>query len=136
MKRLQASRTSISRALIVAGLFLGVSLALTFLSPGHLSPEAASRSLGVLMGALVVVYSNAVPKALSPLVRIRCDPAAEQAIRRFTGWTLTMGGMAYMAVWLMAPYDIAAMLAASLLATALLVAIVRASWGRTRAARN
>jgi len=85
----RSSHASIVRGLIIAALLLAVSLLLAALSPDHLSPELARRLLGVLMGAVVVVYANAVPKALTPLILTRCDPGAEQAMRRFTGWSLT-----------------------------------------------
>lgn len=133
--RPQASRVSISRELIVAGLVLGVSVALALLSPDHLSPELARRLLGVLIGAVVVVYANAAPKALSPLIQMRCDPVAEQAMRRFTGWSLTLGGSAYVLTWLIAPLESANVLAASLLGAALLLVVVRLTWAMARRSR-
>ena len=122
-----------SRGLIVAGVLLGVAAGLKLLSPGHLSPEAAHRILGVLLGAVVVVYANAVPKALSPLMQMRCDPVAEQAIRRFTGWSLVLGGAAYSGVWAIAPLAYANLLAASLLGSTVLLVVLRlARSGRSR----
>jgi hypothetical protein len=47
------------------------------------------------MGAVVVICANAVPKVLTPLIQSRCDPIAHQAIRRFTGWSLVIGGAAW-----------------------------------------
>lgn len=133
--RSEASRVSISRGLIVAGLLLGVSLALKLLSPDHLSPELARRLLGVLIGAVVVVYANAVPKALTPLIQMRCDPAAEQATRRFSSWSLALGGAAYVVAWLIAPFESANVLAASLLGAALLLGGVRLTWAMAGGSR-
>ena len=129
------TKESLSRGLIIAGLFLGSSIALRLLSPDHLTPELARRLLGVLSGAVLVVYANAVPKTLSPLARLRCDPAAEQAMRRFAGWTLTLGGGAYITAWLLAPLDRANLIAAGLLATALSLVLVRLTWSVARRSR-
>lgn len=127
--RSQASRAAMSRGLIVAGGLLGVSMTLQRLSPEHLSSESARRMMGVLLGAVVVVYANAVPKALTPLLRLHCDPAAEQAMRRFTGWSLVLGGAAYAVAWVMAPLEYANVLSAGLLGAALLLVVVRLAWG-------
>ncbi len=134
--RSQRSRAAISRALITAGVLLGVSLALALLSPAHLSEGSARRMLGVLLGAVVVIYANAVPKALSPLLQLRCDPAAEQAMRRFTGWSLVLGGAAYAVAWVIAPLANANALSASLLGASLLLVVARLAWGTARGARE
>lgn len=116
---------SISRALILAALLLGVAAALRLLSPHPVSPETARRSMGVLLGVVVIVYANAVPKALSPLTRMRGDPAAEQNLRRFTGWSLVSGGVGYALAWLFAPLNLANALAGCLLGAALLLVVIR-----------
>lgn len=123
--RSDAARAGIVRGLIVAGGLLGAAVAIRLLTPAHLGAASAHRVMGVLMGAVVVLYANAVPKALTPLVRMRCDPGVEQALRRFTGWSLTLGGVAYVAVWAIAPLAYANLLAASLLGTALLLVVLR-----------
>jgi hypothetical protein len=133
--RSPTARASIVQALIVAGLFLAATAALKLLTPEHLSRELANRLLGVLLGVVVVVYANAVPKALTPLARLRCDPATEQALRRFTGWSITLGGAAYAVAWMIAPIESADIVATSLLGTALLPVIARLVWAKTRRSR-
>lgn len=123
--RSQGSRATIARGLIVAGMLLGGAVLLERMSPAYISPDAARRMLGVLMGAVVVVYANAVPKALSPLLRMRCAPAAEQAMRRFTGWSLVLGGAGYAAAWAVAPMAHARLLAMGILGTAFLLVVLR-----------
>jgi hypothetical protein len=129
------TRESLVRALIIAGLFLGSSLALRLLSPDHLSADLARRWLGVLTGLVLVVYANALPKELSPLARMRCDPAAEQAMRRFAGWALTLGGGAYAMAWLVAPLDRANPIAVGLLGTSLVLVVGRLTWSIARKSR-
>ncbi len=133
--RIQPSRAAISRGLMIAGGLLGISLVLKLLSPDHLSPEFVRRALGALLGIVVIVYANVVPKALSPLIQSRCDPIEEQAMRRFTGWSLVLGGVAYAAAWVIAPLESANMISGSLLGAALLLVVARIGWGMTRGAR-
>lgn len=132
--RIDTLRSAIARGLVVAGVLLGVTIMLKRLSPEHVSPDVARRALGVLLGAVVVLYANAVPKALSPLMSMRWDPAAEQAARRLTGWSLVLGGAAYAVTWLVAPLAYANVISGSLLATALLVVVVRLARGTTNRA--
>ena len=133
--RVDASHVPIARGLLTAGLILGISVALKLLSPAHLSPVLVSRLFGVLLGTVVVVYANAVPKALSPLIQLRCDAVAEQGLRRFAGWSLTLGGAAYAVVWLSAPLARANGLARILLGVAVSLVVVRLAWGMVRGAR-
>lgn len=133
----RTGRTSLTQALIVAALLIGASALLALLSPEHISSDLARRTLGVLLGGITVWYANAVPKALSPLVQMRCDPAAEQSMRRFTGWSIAVGGMLFALAWAAAPMQIARMLSVSLLGTALLLVVVRLGWGlSSRVARG
>ena len=86
-------------------------------APAYLDPEWARRLAGVLLGAIVVVYANAIPKALA--ARMRCaSPAADQAARRFAGWALVLGGLGYMLAWLAAPIGMAGMIGGLALGTA------------------
>jgi hypothetical protein len=132
--RSKATVFSIPRALLIAGALLGVSLALRLLSPTYLSAELSTRLLGVLMGCVVVLYANAVPKVLRPLFWVRGDPAAEQALHRFTGWCLVLGGLAFAFTWILAPLPRAGLLSAGLLGAATLAVIVRIAWGMAKRA--
>jgi hypothetical protein len=66
---------------------------------------------------------------------MRGDPVAEQAMRRFTGWSLVLGGTAYAVAWVIAPLENANVLSASLLGAALLLVVARFAWGMTRGSR-
>lgn len=125
MNRPASPTRSILRALLVAALILAAAVALRWLTPEYLSEEMRRRFTQVLIGSLVIFYANAVPKALTSLRTMRCDPAKEQAVRRFSGWALVLGGLAYVLVWLLAPLDIASPLATGLLGLSVLTVIVR-----------
>ena len=129
----QAWLFSTRGAVIVAGVLMGGSLALTLLTPDVISKELSLRMLGVMLGALVVVYANAVPKMLPSLMR--GDPAAAQAMRRFTGWCLALGGVAYMLVWIIAPLDRANLLAMLFLGSTHLIVVARCLFRRPQRSR-
>jgi hypothetical protein len=113
------------RGLIVAGFLIGAAIALKVLSPEPIGPALASRLLGAVIGLVVVTYANDVPKALPSLATLRGDYAEDQAMRRFIGWSLTLGGLAYSAASLFAPLESANLLAMGLLAAALATSAVR-----------
>lgn len=115
----------LGRALAGAALIVAATALLRWAAPEYLSLEMARRLTGVLLGAVVVVYANAIPKSLMALARLRCSPAREQAARRFAGWSLVLGGLGYMAAALLAPLAIMHLLGGSILAVALAAAILR-----------
>jgi FtsH-binding integral membrane protein len=121
-------RAGIAQGLMLAGLLLGATLGLKLLSPEHISPELKQRLMAILIGLPVVFYANAAPKALKPLTRLRCDGAAEQAFRRFSGWTLLVGGVAYIVTWMVAPLDQASDLATKFIAASVFLVFARLAW--------
>lgn len=125
----------IRRALLGALLVLIVAAALRLASPEYLSPDLALRLSGILLGLVVVANANSVPKALPRRMPIGLNPAEEQAERRFVGWSLVLGGLAYASAWLVAPVETANTIAGLLLAAALVVAIARVMIGRSRSGR-
>ena len=109
----------IRRALAIAALYLLAALMLTQLRLHQvISAEAVQRLMGVLMGAVVILSANLIPKRLVPLARLSCDPAREQTLRRFCGRVLVLGGLGYTLAFALAPIAIAATLAMCLLAPA------------------
>lgn len=121
----------LGRAIVAAAMIIGVAAALAWLSPAYISAEWSHRLLGALLGAVVLVYSNAIPKALVARTRLRCAPAQDQAARRFAGWSLVLGGLGYILAWLLAPIEMAGLIGGALLACSLLLAVLRCV--RTRA---
>ena len=114
---------SLGHSLLAAALMIATSATLVWLAPAHISIELSHRLLGAMLGAMVVMYANAIPKAL--VVRTRCAPAAQQAARRFAGWILVLGGFGDMLAWLLLPIGVANLSAGLILATSLLLAVLR-----------
>ncbi len=127
--RVPVSGRPIARALLIAGVVLASALVISWLTPEYLSEAVARRLMGVLLAAVVVLYANAAPKALTPLVHLRLDPVEEQAMRRFAGWSLTLGGLGYAAAWILAPLDSANLLAGLALGASVLLTAGRYFWG-------
>lgn len=127
---------AIGRSAIVAVLLIGAWAAMPLFFPGHTAPEPMLRFLGMLTGLVVVVQANAVPKALGPLAAMRCNPTTEQALRRFAGWALLLGGLGYAVALLFAPLAYANLLSGALMGLAVLLVVARYGYamaGRARA---
>jgi hypothetical protein len=130
-----AAREVIVQGLIIAAVFLADTAVLKYLPPTYLDPVLARRLMGALPGVLVMFYANAAPKTLVPLARMYCSPAAEQAVRRFVGWALMLGGLEYLVVWLTAPLDRVNTLSMTVLGAAVLAAVARVVWGKAQRLR-
>lgn len=123
MKFSIAERAHLLRGLALASALLLATLAIKLVSPDYISADGAARALGVMLGALVVVVANKVPKMLAPLTAA-CSAAAQQALRRLTGWALVLGGLGYIGAWLFAPIGAAPTIALTLLGTAFALVLV------------
>lgn len=133
---------SIRRSLSLAAIYLLTAVVLNELRQHEVvSTETAVRLMGMLMGSVVLVSANAIPKRLVPLARLSCDPAREQTLRRLAGRAMVLGGLGYTLAYAyaLAPIMIASTLAICLLAPAVLVVagiLVRCVWSRRRAMRG
>jgi len=116
----------IVRGLFGAGFLLTASAVLAWLTPDYLSHDMNRRLMGVLIGVLFVMYANDIPKAVT--ARTRCAPATAQAARRFIGWALVLGGLGYIAAWLLAPIESSGMIGGLSLGTAITVSALRLRW--------
>jgi len=127
---------SYGRPLLGAALILGISGALAWATPTHISDELARRLVAAMLGAVVVIYANAIPKTLTALAQLRCSPEREQAARRFAGWSLVLGGIGYILAAVFAPLHLMHLVGGGMLAVALAVAVLRCLGVGSRAARG
>ncbi len=116
------ARATIGNDWIVAVIFLAFSAALAFLVRDE---QLRLRLFGIGMGVFVAYYGNLASKTLTPLARLRGDPAQEQSLRRFTAWSLTLAGLAYIITYLVFPPDQAVMIATGLLGFATILIVIR-----------
>lgn len=125
-------RAAVVRGVILAALLVATAVVGRVLTPEYLKPGLAQRLVGASTGLIVVLYANVVPKSLTPLVRMRISPVIEQAMRRFAGVSLVLGGVGYLLAWILLPIDWANLVAGSILALTLLAAVTRYAWGMSR----
>lgn len=130
MSTTSTPRSRFWRDLIMASSLIGVALMLAFFRPAGLSAETGMRGLGALMGLMVAVYANEVPKRLPQVSR--CDPARQQSLRRFIGWMLVLGSLGYAVAWIAVPIRIAPFAAILALGTALTIVLGRITFVRRR----
>lgn len=128
----------IRRALFMASCLV-LPLSVSAIGRQYFDAATVIRMTGMVMGALLVVWANAMPKMLVPLDRLSCAPAREQALRRFAAWAMVLGGLGYLLAFALAPIAIASTLAICLLAPPVVVVAgitARCAWMRRRARRD
>ncbi len=122
--RASTERRTLARAMAAAGLIMTVSMAAVLIQKlGWIEAgtgELSKRAWGLIMGAMVIAYANVIPKTPGS--------ARLQATLRFSGWVLVLAGLAYSAIWLLAPITFAGTLARWVLFSGLIVVLARVSW--------
>jgi hypothetical protein len=110
-------------ALAIAAVIIGSSAALTYAGNRDLiGDEAAQRIMQVMFGLVLAAYANVAPKELG---RWRSMEAAKrsQSAQRVGGWSLTLAGLGYAALWALAPVGFAGIAGVVLIAGATLLAV-------------
>jgi hypothetical protein len=135
----RAAGDSIRSAVVFAGLVLVISLGMKLATAlGAIGDNDLSRrATMVILGAFFVVTGNRMPKTLTPLVALQCDPARLQAFQRLAGWTWVLTGLAFAIVWLLLPLDLAKPVSVVVLMAGMLVTasqLVRLRTSRRREA--
>ena len=104
------SADSISGAVAFAALMLVIGLIgkLAYALGAVADRDLATRLSMVVVGAFLAATGNAMPKMLPPASAMACDGAKAQALRRLSGWTWVLTGLAYAVIWLVLPVDVAA----------------------------
>jgi hypothetical protein len=129
-KREDSIRAAIVFAALMLLVALGSRLAAAFGASS--SPDFALRATMAIAGAFLAFTGNTIPKVLTPLASLGCDPARVQAARRFAGWTWVMTGVAVCVAWLALPIVPAQTATYILLPAAMLVTFVQPILLRTR----
>jgi len=96
----------IAQALVLVGATLVGSAALTVARKlGVIDHETTTRGLMVLIGLVMMITANDIPKAGTT------KTARGQALQRFTGRTMVIAYLVWLAVWIFAPMNLATGLA-------------------------
>ena len=118
--------------MVTAGLILMISLGAKLavaLGAVHYG-DIALRVTMVIMGAFLAVTGNAIPKNLTPLATLHCDPANVQAVQRLVGSIWALAGLAVAIAWLTLPSNLAEATSFLLLPSAILVTVGQVFWLR------
>jgi hypothetical protein len=106
------ARDTVSLAVAVSSLVVALPLAARLADTlGWIEPSAAhamaTRWTNVVSGGYLVFRGNHLPKVLTPLSELRCDPAVLDMLKRRTGWLIVLAGFAYSVLWLALPTRLA-----------------------------
>ena len=130
-------RILFSLALAVA--LLATALAVAWAKSGGLIDDnLGDRIVMAVIGLVVAASNNAIPKQLAaPLASMRAEAVA-QSVRRMGGWAMTLAGLAWAAIWALAPMALANPLAISVMVVALVVTVGHGclAWRRYRRLEN
>jgi hypothetical protein len=123
---------SVRRGISTAGMILAISLDAKLaaaLGAAHYD-DIALRATMAIMGAFLAVTGNAIPKTLTPLAALHCDPAKVQMIQRLAGWIWVLAGLAVAIAWVTLPINLAETTSFLLLPSAIVVTVGQTVWLR------
>jgi len=92
---------AVAAVLITLALVLVYARAKGLLDKGDGSP--AVRIFGVVTGLVLAYYGNVIPKRSACVDPLSASAARRQRLLRFSGWVFTLAGVAYAAIWALAP---------------------------------
>jgi hypothetical protein len=92
---------------------------------GLLSPGIAARAIEAMMGLVLVFYANYIPKNLSSRA---VASARMQSALRVAGWSFALAGLAYAAIWALAPLAQAGDISMAVVAAATIWAVGYGIW--------
>ena len=95
---------------------------------GVLAPDGARQAIQVLIGLGFAAYANAMPKQIGPAHGSLRAQARTQAALRVGGWSFTLAGLAYAALWAFASQPVADVAGMSVVASALATTLGYAVW--------
>lgn len=95
---------------LVAGLFIAISIGQ---GTGLVEGDFSMRLAAAMMGILVAICGNVLPKLARRIEMARESAAAFASADRFAGFALVVSGIAYAGIWIFAPLE-RAMFGASL----------------------
>src|SRR5690606_40631657 len=125
--KMMLKRTSV--AIVLAILILGVSAVLSYAqNAGLIGAGPARRTMQVLIGLSLAAYANLMPKEIGAWRASTAAMARAQSVRRVGGWSMTLAGLTYAALWAFAPLDVANIASVAVVAVAMLITLGYGGW--------
>lgn len=122
---------------MMKGLLGGVALAAAMIAVAWLSryaqaahllaPDVAARGGQVVIGLMLAIYANFMPK--------RIGPALMQAVLRVGGWVYALAGLVYALAWAVLPLSLAWQVGVAAVGTAVAVSLGYVVWACATRAR-
>ena len=110
-------------ALAIAAMIIGSSAALTYAGNHDLiGDETAQRIMQVMFGLVLAAYANVAPKELGRWRSLEVAKRSQSA-QRVGGWSLTLAGLGYAAIWAVTPVGFAGIAGIVLVAGATILAV-------------
>ena len=123
-------------ALALAAFLLGSALALRYAgNTGAMGADEVRRAMQVLIGLMLAGYANLMPKQGRGVGSIMAQARVQSALR-VGGWSLTLAGVAYAAMWAFAPLPVADTAGLFVVAAATLLTLGYAMWAFTACRRG
>ena len=96
---------SIAGALVVAGAMLAVAIGFRIANAygAEIDHDTRTRVVTAMFGLMVAWFGNMIPKTVTPLEQLRCDPARYEARQRRAGWAFVLAGIGWSLSWLLLP---------------------------------
>ena len=116
-------------SLVAAATILGISVALkNFVSAGALDAFTSKRIMGAIVGLVLAVWGNYMPKTLKPMSEKSCDSSRWVSLRRFAGWAFVISGLSYSAVWIFAPMEYTRLISMTFVAFSVVLVLTLMVW--------
>ena len=116
-------------ALAVAGFMLLSAAVLKYAEAQEMiGAEAARRSIQVMIGLILMVYGNFMPKDIAGARTMACAASRAQSALRVGGWSMALAGLGSAGLWPFAPFAFANIASMVVVATALVVTMGYGGW--------
>lgn len=120
-------------AIGLAAFIIGVSAAAAYAKYlGLIGPDLTDRIVQVMVGLVLAGYANIMPKTLTPPRASAHAEALAQSVRRVGGLFMTLGGLAWAAIWAFAPMSFTIPLAIAAVGSATVITLGYGLWAWRR----
>src|SRR5690242_4946966 len=74
---------------------------------GWIDAEGLVRASNIVIALALAAFSSAIPKMYGPPPRSVSQATLKQELARFSSWAMTLGALAWAALWSFAPQELA-----------------------------
>lgn len=122
-------RKGISSGLALAAVMLATAAALRYAQgSGLMGADVARRTMLVVIGLTLAAYANVIPKDIGRWRASVREAKRTQTALRLGGWSFTLAGLAFAALWAFAPAALADVAAPVAVAAAMVVTATYGAW--------